>query len=89
LNKRNNKLKLENVTAGFRACGIYPTDRAAVVKRLLNENSYEGGAAVEGLFNDAILTILKKHCDSEPKERKQRGKKITPGKAVLSQDIGD
>jgi hypothetical protein len=86
LSKLNNKLKAENITAGFEACGIYPLNKEAVLKRLPNANR-DRGDSVGIHFNEAIMNMLKKHCGSEPKEKKPRGKKIIPGKAINPGDL--
>lgn len=88
LKKLQNQLKEENICSGFRAAGIFPTDRQMVLKRLPNHNQ-DTGANVTEVFNEAISGMLKKHCGYGEKSEMKRGKKITPGRPVLPADLRD
>jgi len=82
------KLKPENITAGFKASGIYPTDRDVVLKRIPDQNRDLGGDSVSAVFNDAITGLLREHCGTSATKRKMiRGKKLTPGKVIVPSDL--
>jgi len=81
LKKLNDRLKPANLISGFAAVGIYPLNREAVLKRLPDTNRDVGdGQVVSELFNDAIVSILSKHCGNDSKKVMKRGRKIVPGR---------
>jgi len=82
-----NKLNPDNITAGFKASGIFPTDRYEVLKRIPNQNRDLGGDNVSSVFNEAITGLLQEHCGTSATKRKIRGKKLTPGKSILPSDL--
>ena len=89
LAKLQNQLKSDNLISGFRASGIYPVDRQNVLKRLPEHNKDTVGNNVAEIFNEAISGLLKKHCGYGEKKKNARGKKITPGKPVQPEDLGE
>lgn len=78
-----NRLKPSNITAGFKASGIWPVDRNAVLKRLPQSRQDTGGTSVSETFNVSIEDILMKHCGPGDKKKQPRGRKIVPGRAIV------
>ena len=82
-----NRLKPSNITAGFKASGIWPVDRNAVLKRLPQSRQDTGNTSVSETFNVSIEDILMKHCGPGDKKKQPRGKKFVPGRAIVPGDL--
>ena len=87
LDNLQHQLKPENIKSGFKASGIHPVDREQVLKRLPHMNRDIGGGTVSEVFNEAIQQMLVRHCGQGEKKKLTRGKKITPGKPVMPEDL--
>jgi len=84
----HNSLKAENLIAGFKGTGIHPVNWLEVLKRLPTANHDVAGTSTD--FNDSVMDILQKHCaPSKTTASRPRGKKITPGKCITPEDLGE
>lgn len=84
------KLEGEHLKSGFRATGIYPLDRQEVLNRLPGQGSAVSDVNVD-IFNDSVLKMLQDHCQSAESStsKPRRGRKITPGKQIVTLTTGD
>ena len=74
------KLKLENLTSGFKACGIFPFDPEQVLKTFP-----EGSDVLKLNVFDAVLDHLQKMREGEKKPKQRRKKvQVEAGKSVTS-----
>lgn len=78
-----------NLTAGFRASGIYPFNPNEVTKRLPQDSS-QSQPSTEA-WTDAFVEILKKQREKPVTTAKKRKSKIKapPGKSVAPEDFHD
>lgn len=75
-----------HIKSGFKATGIYPIDRSQVLKRLPGKrNTDTGGEDTERIFSENVMNMLRDNCgQSASYVRKSRGRKITPGKRIVT-----
>ena len=79
------RLKNKNLISGFGAAGIYPLDRNQVLKHLPTSNK-ESKELNSPLFNDSVLSVLKKNCGigaEKGRHVSKRGQKIIPCQPIL------
>eukprot|EP00794_Sanderia_malayensis_P002303 gene2303-2652_t len=84
LSRLINKLKSENIIAGFKATGNWPLDQEQVLKRMPSENKDPSGSGPPEALNESIMTVLKEHCGfgTPLSTKRKRGRKVEPGRAI-------
>ena len=85
------KLDGKHLIAGFCASGIVPLGSAQVLKRFAGQTSDPGGEETSQILSESCLDLLRDHCGIGASKRKvvrKRGRKIIPGKAIISDVIG-
>ena len=80
-----NSLKYDNLVSGFKACGIYPLNPNAVLKKFPVHNSAHMGAYV----SDAVIDVLRemRHGHSGPNQKRRKMVRVEPGKSITSADL--
>ena len=80
--------KNANIVSGFRATGIYPQNREAVLKHIMSATNDSLNKSAENLLGPSIVKVLQENLGigSQQTQRKKtpRGRKITPGKPIES-----
>lgn len=80
-----------NMKAGFKAAGIYPLNRYAVLKRIPGENNVESKPNTNSSFSEELLTILKAERFGNTVERKiprkHRLVAVQPGSSVSENQL--
>jgi len=78
--------KSENMQAGFRACGIMPLDRNAVLKRLPQEKATQ---ISDEVANDSVVDFLQAQSPQtqQPQRQKRTRVNIEAGKSVSTEDF--
>lgn len=82
----NNKAE-QNLKAGFRTCGIFPYDKAPVMKKL--DKSVAPGVDDVQALSDAVLTYMKDSRQPDPTVKRGKKRKVTtePGKSISIEDF--
>lgn len=82
----DNKAEM-NLKAGFKTCGVFPFDKAQVMKKI-DKSVAPGVDKVEAL-SDAVLDYMKSLRVPEPAKNRGKKKKVTtaPGKSVSIDDF--
>ena len=76
-----------NLIAGFRACGIVPFNREAVLNKLSSRQSEQISNQV---LNDSVLRILQQNITAPaPRRKRARRVAVEPGKSVSTEDFPD
>lgn len=79
------KINRDNLSSGFKACGIVPLDRGQVLKRLPGCNRDPGGPETGSFLNKSCVALLKDHVgvgQARPYPRRYRGPKVVPGEEI-------
>ena len=85
--------QVETLKSGFRACGIVPLDRNAVLSKIPNTNlaTDEDGRDVDQRVSESVITVLQtlRYNGENPPKKKEQKKKISvePGQSVTMADI--